>query len=102
MKLITGILAVLFLGLSLIPCDDAGSEENEHVTILDGDLDHDHSQEPDLCSPFCVCHCCHTHFATYDNFYDGLPSLPFVIQITGYAVFFPKGYHPPIYQPPRA
>lgn len=60
MKLISFILAFLFVGLNLWPCNDTiiedscGSEVHYHASDnQDKDSDSDH------CSPFCQCYCCH-------------------------------------------
>lgn len=65
MRILSFILAVLFFGISTLPCtdnEDAGKEVAEvHVHASDVSADHDHSDHEDHsdgCSPFCICSCC--------------------------------------------
>jgi hypothetical protein len=61
MKILSGILAVLFLALSFMPCDDVGCDDHDeteiHAAAEVGDHFSDHT-DADNCSPFCMCQCC--------------------------------------------
>ncbi|HET8735645.1 MAG TPA: DUF6660 family protein [Pricia sp.] len=61
MKLITVILSIYFLALNFMPCADSGSKDGDCqvVSVIGHDADHD--QDCQQCSPFCQCHCCHSH-----------------------------------------
>jgi len=49
------------LALNVVPCSDAtnSADDTQVVTVID--IDGDHDQDCELCSPFCQCHCCHVH-----------------------------------------
>ncbi|HBF20185.1 MAG TPA: hypothetical protein DDW81_08800, partial [Cryomorphaceae bacterium] len=65
MRWFSAILSIYFLGLSLLPCADFDQVTGEYGQQVF--VDHDHSGHThdipadDQCSPFCMCHCCHTH-----------------------------------------
>ncbi|WP_317166442.1 MULTISPECIES: DUF6660 family protein [Flavobacteriaceae] len=61
MKFIAIILSFYFLALNVVPCSDtvSSADDSQVVTVID--IDGDHSQDCELCSPFCECHCCHCH-----------------------------------------
>ncbi|WP_417884943.1 DUF6660 family protein [Zunongwangia sp.] len=63
-RFIATILSILFLSLSFIPCDDVAnaSESEEHIVQSYAHQNND----SDLCSPFCQCHCCHSHVVVQD------------------------------------
>ena len=67
MKFVSLTLAILMFVLTGIPCDDSIPESDNDTFSSTEFVDvHNHSSEsPDTdgCSPFCVCHCCHTHIA---------------------------------------
>ena len=64
-KIMSVIVSVLFLSLTLLPCDeDAMEDYNRNEAHYNVAENHDHNAEPDFCSPFCQCHCCHTHITT--------------------------------------
>ena len=65
MRILAFIFAILFFGISTLPCtdnEDATTEVAEghvHTTDVAGDHDHsDHEDHSDGCSPFCICSCC--------------------------------------------
>lgn len=61
MKLLAILLSIYLVGLSLMPCEDsiATNDQTPEIHQVDGQ-DHSSSQ-PDDCTPFCQCHCCHVH-----------------------------------------
>ncbi|MBT33646.1 MAG: hypothetical protein CMO01_28620 [Thalassobius sp.] len=77
MKQLACLLAFWFLALSTFPCSDEEEETavqkeyaytstqdtyNQEVLRKCADEQHaDHNHSGDNCSPFCQCHCCHTH-----------------------------------------
>tara|TARA_R110000751_G_scaffold146020_5_gene249569 strand:- start:679 stop:987 length:309 start_codon:yes stop_codon:yes gene_type:complete len=60
-KVVAIILSFYFLALNVVPCSDAtnSADDTQVVTVID--IDGDHDQDCELCSPFCQCHCCHSH-----------------------------------------
>ncbi len=44
-----------------MPCNDVPetADNSEVVSVID--IDGEHDQNGELCSPFCQCHCCHVH-----------------------------------------
>ncbi|MUH36011.1 hypothetical protein D9O36_09175 [Zobellia amurskyensis] len=68
MRLFAIILSVYFLALNVVPCSDADIVTDNQVTVAaDNGVDHGHASS-DLCSPFCMCHCCHTHTVNFTIF----------------------------------
>jgi hypothetical protein len=70
MKYLAFILSVYLLVLNLVPCEDYAVADNEVNTEISQSIDVDHQhQGTDICSPFCICQCCHisaTHFKIAD------------------------------------
>ncbi|WP_339704507.1 DUF6660 family protein [uncultured Kriegella sp.] len=65
MKFTAVILAFYILTLNLTPCEDGSVKEGVvHDEMVQSVDDHHGQGNLDLCSPFCICHCCHLH-ATY-------------------------------------
>ncbi|NND76986.1 MAG: hypothetical protein HKN39_02240 [Flavobacteriales bacterium] len=65
MRILSFILAILFFGISALPCADSEAEVQQmsetHIHISDTESDHSHSgneNHKDGCSPFCICSCC--------------------------------------------
>ncbi|MGV3762131.1 DUF6660 family protein [Parapedobacter sp.] len=54
MRILFTLLAMYMLAVFLIPCADRYG-----VQIAEYHQDsHDHTNETDMCSPFCLCNCC--------------------------------------------
>jgi len=60
MKFLTFILSIYILALNLAPCEDFTVLNNEVKTEISQAFDHD-NQDTDLCTPFCICQCCHVN-----------------------------------------
>lgn len=60
MKYLAFILSIYIFALNIAPCSDyVGSDDNAKTEISQAlDSDHQH-QDSELCSPFCICQCCH-------------------------------------------
>ena len=70
MKFLAFVLSIYVLALNLAPCEDNAGLDIEVKTEISQAIGDDHQhQEADLCSPFCICHCCHIH-ATYFKIAD--------------------------------
>ncbi|WP_155839648.1 DUF6660 family protein [Aquimarina latercula] len=69
MKYLAIILSVYFVALNFVPCGDIDftNHETGNVSIESFDANHDHACE--FCSPFCNCHCCHTHVINEQHFW---------------------------------
>lgn len=67
MKIASFILSLILLGTTFVSCSDLAAVslpvQQAEVQLVQQDHNHDsaHSSSFDLCSPFCSCHCCHTH-----------------------------------------
>ncbi|NKI27028.1 hypothetical protein HCG49_10685 [Arenibacter sp. 6A1] len=61
--MITIILSFYFLALNFMPCADEVQVAKD--SVVENIMAVDHSQEhngiADLCSPFCLCNCCHVN-----------------------------------------
>ncbi len=96
MKGFTHILGFIIFFFSILPCADeaigavSGDEEvMEQLEEQGQEASHQHGE--DLCSPFCSCHCCHTHVK---------PTAPFDLERP--YVFFGSFYLPPPEEPRQA
>ena len=99
-KLVTLILSLFLLGLSIAPCSDVPKSDNMEIS-LSSQGDHDHREAEDLCSPLCVCHCCHSHLVVNQVFINELGALTFPLHRTTYTDPITSGYISSILQPPQ-
>lgn len=68
-----------------MPCADVIIEESCGTEIHYHALaDHEHGQDIDLCSPFCQCHCCHTHVTNFQGFGFDVLAISFPKKLTHY------------------
>lgn len=64
MKVFFSILAFYMMAVFVMPCTDVQQKEHVHdfahsQPLSEGEhQDHDHNEEKDFCSPFCLCSCC--------------------------------------------
>ncbi|WP_405412201.1 DUF6660 family protein [Maribacter sp. Asnod1-A12] len=66
-KFIAVILSLYFLALNVVPCGDDAQISDSSTTEFQVGLDHNQNHgECELCSPFCQCHCCHSHTIVFD------------------------------------
>ena len=70
MSVLSYIMSFYMLFLALYPCLDiepAAQDDSQVVSISDSDLinptpgEDEGEHDEGHCSPFCMCHCCHTH-----------------------------------------
>ena len=101
MRTIAVILALFIAGLSIVPCADDDLSQEDSISISTSHANHDHDAEADLCSPFCVCQCCQSHFTTHPNFYDNLVVFPYVLLETSYSDLMTDGFQMSVLQPPK-
>lgn len=67
MKHLAFILSIYVFTLNLAPCSDYVTTDNDVKTVISQAIDDHQHQDSDLCSPFCICQCCHIN-ATYTKF----------------------------------
>lgn len=60
MKILALILSVYVIALTAMPCSDDGVVDNKSLNIEVVQQSQTHSEDIDLCSPFCFCNCCQT------------------------------------------
>ncbi len=102
MKPLAFILAIYIFALNLAPCEDFNVPDNDAKTEISQAINNNHEhQDSDVCSPFCICQCCHTT-ATYFQFSDIKPN---VIHISTQDFFYLNGtekdFTTSILQPPQ-
>lgn len=103
MKVLAILLSFYIFGLNLAPCADNDVPNSEAQTEITESFDNDHQhQDSDLCSPFCICQCCHINATHYqfanlklDNTYN---STQIFFCLSG----LEKDFTTSILQPPRA
>ena len=66
-KVVAIILSFYFLALNVVPCSDAANSADDTQVVTVIDIDGDHDQDCELCSPFCQCHCCHVHTVDFGS-----------------------------------
>ena len=103
MKFIAFLLSMYIFALNLAPCDDNVVPDNEVKTEISKSIGDDHQHQGlDLCSPFCICQCCHIN-ATHNQFvYTELDVNYISTQDFFYRNEFEKDFTTSILQPPRA
>ncbi|WP_378188412.1 DUF6660 family protein [Aquimarina sp. W85] len=68
MNYVAFILSIYFLSLNFLTCSDADEHTEDIVVEITSECAGDHTHDsPELCSPFCQCHCCHIHTITFNN-----------------------------------
>ena len=100
MRSIAVILSMFILGLSMVPCADSVGNDDS-ILVSASQANHDHEADFDLCSPFCLCQCCQSHFTTYFSFYANLVVFPQTILETGYSDQMTDGFQMSVLQPPK-
>ena len=105
MKFLAFILSIYIFTLNLAPCADyeAGVFSDDIETEISQIFDNEHQhQDLDLCSPFCICQCCHISTMNF-KFVD----VKFITSYISMQDFFyqngiVKDFTTSILQPPRA
>lgn len=100
MKAIVLILSISLLGMSVFPCTDSHPENATKLSIQKTLPSQDHGIN-DLCSPLCVCHCCHSHVVTTHVFITELVGLQEVSSETIYTEIITQGFSGSVLQPPQ-
>jgi len=72
MRYLAVILSVYVMVLTAIPCTDVHAADINPVSLELSEHSPNLTNDLDLCSPFCFCHCCQT--LTFPSFNNGLLS----------------------------
>ncbi len=72
MKYIAVILSVYVMVLTAMPCADVHAADTNSASLELLVQNQNHTNNVDLCSPFCFCHCCQT--LSFPTFYVSLIS----------------------------
>ena len=93
-------MALLVLTLSILPCADE-NEINEICKVELSADDHDDSEAPDDCSPFCHCTCCSGF--SLNHYISTLPSITRFVdtRLNNYLSSQTIEVALPIWQPPQ-
>ena len=102
MKYSAFILSIYIFALNLAPCADYIASDDNTKTEISQSMDDDHQhQDSDVCSPFCICQCCHIN-ATDFQFADLKLDFPYIsTQDFLYLNGIEKDFTTSILQPPR-
>ena len=102
MRFIAAILSFLILSLSVMPCSDAETCDEQDKT--EQSTHHDHSEdEDDDCSPFCVCGCCGSTYVAHDVTHEFSHILThFHTNAFSYSFLYSFDYLDTIWQPPKS
>ncbi|SDI56297.1 DUF6660 family protein [Chryseobacterium jejuense] len=106
MNLLRWILAIYFMALSLMPCEDVSHPLNSGNKSVSLSISETHSTEKgDICSPLCACSCCQMTVSAFKM--DPLLELPeqlpayFSKKILFHKNDFAYQVYDPIWQPPK-
>jgi hypothetical protein len=102
MRHLAFILSFYLFALNLAPCADYVTSDNYARTEISQAVDDHQHQGVDLCSPFCICQCCHTSVTQFQ-----VSNIKFEINFISTQDFFylngiEKEFTTSILQPPRA
>ena len=102
MKFLAAILSIYIFTLNLVPCEDNSALENEVKTEISIEIDDNHEhQNADLCSPFCICQCCHISITNFYLIDYTIPN-PFIsTEMFHYTDGLEKDFNLSILQPPQ-
>jgi hypothetical protein len=102
MKLLAFILSIYIFALNLTPCEDGIVSDGEVKTEVSHTTDDHQHQGSDLCSPFCICQCCHINATYYQFVYTNIDFKYISTQDFFYHKSLEKDITTSILQPPRA
>ncbi|AZA81773.1 hypothetical protein C1637_04140 [Chryseobacterium lactis] len=106
MNLLRWILAIYFMALSLMPCEDVSRPSDSGNKKISLTIHGSHSTEKgDICSPLCACSCCQIAVSEFKM----NPLLEIPEQIQAYfskKILFQRNHfayqvYDPIWQPPK-
>lgn len=66
MKYVAFIFSIYILTLNFVPCgDEIKSDENTHIEISENITNEHQHNNCSVCSPFCLCNCCHINIISF-------------------------------------
>lgn len=88
-----------------MPCSDelvsdAAQDETHLVSAPHDQHEHDEAAG-DFCTPFCHCHCCHSHATFFAMLEPSLPFAQFSEECAAYSFPAEPRFPSSIFQPPR-
>ncbi|PKB18014.1 DUF6660 family protein [Flavobacterium sp. 5] len=103
MKFIHLILSIYIIALSCLPCTDVeGNIGNKRALITTHEKATSGHQD-DICSPFCICNCCHSFgfYKTADYLVSATIKINRESSKTEYSSVFLSNFYASIWQPPK-
>lgn len=100
-KILGLIMSLFVLGLSLAPCQDEPDVYDIEISHQADTEDHGPDDAEDLCSPLCVCHCCHSHLVFHISFFNNNEAPLPVSKVISYSDLATKGFIGSLFQPPQ-
>lgn len=102
MKFLALTLSLYIFGLNLAPCIDFGVPDNEIKTEISQATGNDHQQQDsDMCSPFCICQCCHINATQFKIVDFVVTSSHISTKVFYHFNGLEKDFKPTILQPPQ-
>ncbi len=84
-----------------MPCEDEVIAQEDITEFHQVDKSHSTNSSADDCSPFCQCHCCHVHIASFDSQDKELISLEISTEIPEVNYQLGDDIPKSFFQPPR-
>ncbi|MDF0706270.1 MULTISPECIES: DUF6660 family protein [Flagellimonas] len=101
MKFFTVILSIYVLALNVVPCSDAGNVTEDSQGVYLVQFDGEHSENCELCSPFCHCHCCHVHTVDFGIARFQPLQETYLEEVFTHFEGLGKEFTDPLFQPPQ-
>jgi len=98
------ILSVITIVLTLFPCGDSYAQFQENsieISLNTNDTQDHHSDDGDLCTPFCTCVCCASLIHVVESLNVSQLELPNIDLNQYYASNLISGFISSNFQPPR-
>ncbi len=87
--------------MSFAPCADKAGVDSTEISLEYSEFEQGHNDSADLCSPLCICHCCHSHLLVQELLKDDLTHDFFSSETNLYSDPLKSGFLFSILQPPR-
>ena len=100
MKALAFILSVYVSILSCIVCNDSIETIAKTISVTQH-TDNQHSEQSDLCAPFCNCSCCPGFVSLISTIQLLNSDISISKTVSEYLVLSPRGIAFSIFQPPR-
>lgn len=104
MRFTAFVFSTFIFALALMPCGDGEnhSHKAEAQTVIAQSHGDDAEHHTDLCSPFCLCQCCHTNAVDFGEAFVALSTAKIQPLQSRYQRSFKGEFYTKILQPPRA